>query len=82
MKGQLRGISEKNQNIVTTQYETFSRISLEFRSSLNPLLSSLRYLADNVIYTPQEQNPLLAETYESAIYLLDNLGKFEESIAV
>jgi subfamily B ATP-binding cassette protein MsbA len=80
LKGQIRGIVEQNQNILTNQYETFSRISVEFRNSINPMLGSLRYLADNSNSPPVEQNQLITETYESAIDLLDNLEKIETSI--
>ncbi|MBW4683608.1 MAG: ATP-binding cassette domain-containing protein [Komarekiella atlantica HA4396-MV6] len=80
LKGKFLSISQQNQNIATSQYETFNHISVEFRTCLNPILSSLRSLADNLIYTHKEQNKLVTETYESAIYLLDNLEKFEDSI--
>jgi ATP-binding cassette, subfamily B, bacterial MsbA len=80
LKGKFLSIIEQNDAIATSQYETFNHISVEFRTCLSPILSSLRSLADNLIYTHQEHNQLITETYESAIYLLDNLEKFEDSI--
>jgi ATP-binding cassette, subfamily B, bacterial MsbA len=79
-KGQLVSISEQNQDITSSYYEEFNHISIEFRTSLDLILSSLRSLADNLISTREEQNVLIAESYESAIYLLDTLEKFENSI--
>ena len=82
IKGQLLSISDQNQNVISNHYQTFNHISVEFRNSLNLILSSLRSLADNLISTTEEQNGLIAESYESAIYLLDNLEKFENSINI
>ena len=80
IKGQFISISEQNQDIISTYSQSFNHISVEFRTSLNLILSSLRSLADNLISTTEEQNGLITETYESAIYLLDNLENFENSI--
>ncbi|WP_298905069.1 ATP-binding cassette domain-containing protein [uncultured Nostoc sp.] len=82
MKGQFISISEQNQDIISTYSQSFNHISVEFRTSLNLILSSLRSLADNLISTTEEQNGLITETYESAIYLLDNLENFENSINI
>ncbi len=81
-KGQLVSISEQNQDITSTYYEEFNHISIEFRTSLNLILSSLRSLDDNLISTTDEQNALITESYESAIYLIDTLEKFENSISI
>ena len=80
MKGRFISISEQNQDVISTYSQSFNHISVEFRTSLNLILSSLRSLADNLISTTEEQNGLITETYESAIYLLDNLANFENSI--
>ncbi|MEI1373618.1 ATP-binding cassette domain-containing protein [Nostoc sp. UHCC 0926] len=80
MKGRFISISEQNQDVISIYSQSFNHISVEFRTSLNLILSSLRSLADNLISTTEEQNGLITETYESAIYLLDNLEKFEDSI--
>ncbi|MBG1267642.1 ATP-binding cassette domain-containing protein [Nostoc sp. WHI] len=82
IKGQTLSISDQNQNVISNHYQTFNHISVEFRTSLNLILSSLRSLADNLVYTTEEQNGLITESYESAMYLLDNLEKFENSINV
>ncbi|MEH2238195.1 ABC transporter ATP-binding protein [Nostoc sp.] len=82
IKGQILSISDQNQNVISNHYQTFNHIAVEFRTSLNLILSSLRSLADNLISTTEEQNGLITESYESAIYLLDNLEKFENSINV
>ncbi|WP_375511156.1 ATP-binding cassette domain-containing protein [uncultured Nostoc sp.] len=81
-KGEFISITEQNQDIISTYYQTFNHLSIEFRASLNLILSSLCSLADNLIYTPEEQKRLITESYESAISLLDNLEKFENSIDV
>ncbi|MEH2313070.1 MAG: ABC transporter ATP-binding protein [Nostoc sp.] len=80
IKGQFISISEQNQDIISTYSQSFNHISVEFRTSLNLILSSLRSLSDNLISTTEEQNGLITETYESAIYLLDKLESFENSI--
>ncbi|MHC5737907.1 ATP-binding cassette domain-containing protein [Nostoc sp.] len=82
IRGQTLSISDRNQNIISNHYQIFNQISVEFRTSLNLILSSLRSLADNLTSTTEEQNGLITESYESAIYLLDDLGKFENSINV
>ncbi|MFS0516218.1 ATP-binding cassette domain-containing protein [Nostoc sp. UIC 10607] len=82
IKGQILSISDQNQNVISNHYQTFNHIAVEFRTSLNLILSSLRSLTDNSISTTEEQNGLITESYESAIYLLDNLEKFENSINI
>ncbi|MCC5664660.1 ABC transporter ATP-binding protein/permease [Nostoc sp. CHAB 5784] len=81
-KGEIISISEQNQDIISTYYQTFNHLSIEFRVSLNLILSSLRSLADNLTYTTEEQKGLITESYEYAIYLLDHLEIFENSINV
>ncbi|MBN3963567.1 ABC transporter ATP-binding protein [Nostoc sp. NMS8] len=82
IRGQMFSISDHNQNVISNHYQVFNQISVEFRTYLNLILSSLRSLTDNLTYTTEEQNGLITESYESAIYLLDDLGKFEDSINV
>ncbi|MEH2436915.1 MAG: ATP-binding cassette domain-containing protein [Nostoc sp.] len=79
IKGEFILISQENQDIISTYYQTFNHLSIEFRASLNLILNSLRSLTDNLIYTPEEQKGLITESYESAISLLDNLQTFENS---
>ncbi|WP_016953446.1 ABC transporter ATP-binding protein [Anabaena sp. PCC 7108] len=80
IKGELVSIAEQNHSNITTYYQNFSYMFDEFRSSLNPIFASLRTLADNVTEQNQLQHQLLIEAHESAIYLLGNLEKFEDSI--
>ncbi|MCL6753859.1 ABC transporter ATP-binding protein/permease [Nostoc sp. CCCryo 231-06] len=82
IKGEFISLSEENQDIISSNYQTFVHLSIEFRASLNLILSSLRSLADNLTYTTEEQKGLITESYEYAIYLLDHLEKFENSINV
>ncbi|MBD2627086.1 ABC transporter ATP-binding protein [Trichormus variabilis] len=80
IKGELVSIAEQNHSNITTYYQNFSYMFDEFRSCLNPIFASLRTLADNLTDSTEGQNELLTEAYESAIYLLGNLEKFEDSI--
>ncbi|MEH2057250.1 MAG: ABC transporter ATP-binding protein/permease [Nostoc sp.] len=80
IRGQMLSISDHNQNVISNHYQTFNHISVEFRTSINLILSSLRALADSSTSTAEEQNGLITESYESAIYLLEYLGKFESNI--
>ncbi|MEH1842039.1 MAG: ATP-binding cassette domain-containing protein [Nostoc sp.] len=82
IKGEFILISQENQDIISNYYQTFNHLSIEFRASLNLILSSLRSLTDNLIYIPEEQKGLITESYESAISMLDNLKTFENSINV
>jgi ATP-binding cassette, subfamily B, bacterial MsbA len=71
-------VGESNGS-VATRTQTFAHISDEFRAHLNPMLTSLRSLADNYIETPEEQNQLISEAYKSAVHLLNQLEDFEDS---
>ncbi|WP_071190553.1 ABC transporter ATP-binding protein [Trichormus sp. NMC-1] len=82
IKGQLVSIAEQNHSNITTYYQNFSYMFDEFRSCLSPIFACLRTLADNLTDSTEGQNQLLNEAHESAIYLLSNLEKFEESIKV
>ncbi|MBD2388058.1 ABC transporter ATP-binding protein [Cylindrospermum sp. FACHB-282] len=79
MTWQLSSDIDQNHN-GTSQHQNFSQISDEFRLRLDPLLNSLRLLADKLESRPQEQNQLIAEAYHSAIYLLDTLKLFEHRV--
>lgn len=82
LKGQLVAIAEQNHSSITAYYQKFNCIFDEFRSGLNPTLTCLRTVADNVKDDYESQNQLLTEAYESIIYLLGNLQKFEDSIKI
>jgi subfamily B ATP-binding cassette protein MsbA len=71
--------SDMDQN-VNDQYQNFTHISDEFRKRIYPILSSLRSLADKLKSEPQKQNPLILESYNSAIYLLEKLKIFEDRV--
>ncbi|MBK1987207.1 ATP-binding cassette domain-containing protein [Sphaerospermopsis aphanizomenoides BCCUSP55] len=81
IKGQLVSIAEQNHSNITNYYQNFSYIFDEFRACLNPILACFRTLAD-MTETQEFQHQLLVEAYESAIYLLGNLEKFEDTIKV
>jgi ATP-binding cassette, subfamily B, bacterial MsbA len=72
-------VGDANSSVVT-RTQTFVDISDEFRTHLNPMLTSLRSLADNYVETPEEQNQLISEAYKSAVHLLNQLEDFEDSI--
>ncbi|MBD2725406.1 ATP-binding cassette domain-containing protein [Nostoc sp. FACHB-892] len=71
--------SDMDQN-VNDQYQNFTHISDEFRTRIYPILSSLRSLGDKLKSEPQKQNPLILESYNSAIYLLEKLKIFEDRV--
>jgi len=55
------------------------RLSYEIRTLLNPMLGSLQLVADNIVDTPEEQQELIEESYDSALKLLKTVSAFEES---
>jgi subfamily B ATP-binding cassette protein MsbA len=71
--------TEANQN-QNYQYQHFNLMVSEFRDCLNIIFNSLRSLADNAIYTPEEQHQFINDAYDSAIMLLDKLTKFENNM--
>ncbi|KAB8320656.1 ATP-binding cassette domain-containing protein [Tolypothrix campylonemoides VB511288] len=73
--------TEEN-NGVAGGHETLKVVTEEFRTNLNPMVGSLRSLADNLVDTPQKQNQILSEAYHYAIHLLDKLEHFEDSVKV
>lgn len=82
IKENILSLSEQNQRSIATYTQplSVSHISVEFRSYLNSIINSLRSLTDDFISPNQEQEQLILESYESAIYLVDNLEKFEDNI--
>lgn len=55
------------------------RLSYEIRTLLNPMLGSLQLVADNIVDTPEEQQELIEESYDSALKLLQTVSAFEEN---
>ncbi|MBW4615468.1 MAG: ATP-binding cassette domain-containing protein [Desmonostoc vinosum HA7617-LM4] len=80
IEGQSLSIAEPNHSSIATQHQNLTDISDDLRMHINPIFSSLRSLIDNFIEKPQEQNQLIAESYKSAMYLLNQLEKFEDNI--
>ncbi|MBE9208956.1 ATP-binding cassette domain-containing protein [Nostoc sp. LEGE 06077] len=68
-----------NQSL-NNQYQHFNLMFSEFRDCLNIILNNLQSLADDAIYTPEEQHQFITNAYNSAIDLLDKLEKFEDKI--
>jgi subfamily B ATP-binding cassette protein MsbA len=73
--------TEEN-NGVAPGHETLKVVTEDLRTNLNPMLGSLRSLADNLVDTPQKQNQILSEAYHYAMHLLDKLEHFEDSVKV
>jgi ABC-type multidrug transport system fused ATPase/permease subunit len=82
IKGQLVVIAEQNDSRITGYYQKLICIFDELRSSLNPTLVCLRRVTNNVINNDEFQSQLLTGAYESFIYILGNLRKFEDSIKI
>ncbi|MBD2359318.1 ATP-binding cassette domain-containing protein [Tolypothrix sp. FACHB-123] len=77
----LVAIVEGNSNSIILQQPSLIQISDDFRHTLNFIRSSLRLLGDNTLDNPETQNQLIAESYESAISLLEKLQKIEDIIS-
>ncbi|BAZ22749.1 ABC transporter-related protein [Kalymmatonema gypsitolerans NIES-4073] len=73
--------TEEN-NGVAPGHETLKVVTEDLRTNLNPMVGSLRSLADNLVDTPQKQNQILSEAYHYAMHLLDKLEHFEDSVKV
>ncbi|MBW4562083.1 MAG: ATP-binding cassette domain-containing protein [Mojavia pulchra JT2-VF2] len=78
--GQFFSDSEQNHNTIINYYQIFGHLSNEFRTSLNTIIGSLGYLADNSLCTPRELKQLITESYEFSLDLVDKLEKFENNI--
>ncbi|MCM0589422.1 MAG: ABC transporter ATP-binding protein [Gloeotrichia echinulata CP02] len=65
---------------VITQYHKFTHMSLEFRNHLNPILGSLRCIADDFVDQPLHKNEFFKEALSSAIQLLEAIKMFEFTV--
>ncbi len=63
---------------IRASHELRTRLSYEVRSRLNSMLGSLQLVSDDLVDTPEEQQELIAESYESALRLLETIAYFEE----
>jgi ATP-binding cassette, subfamily B, bacterial MsbA len=74
-------LSSTNSNSnKTTAYKQLIGIHNEFRILLNPLISSLQYLPDQLVEIPENQNQVLKDAFDAAIKMLDYLKNFESTI--
>lgn len=71
----------ENSHQETGKNSSFNTIYDEFQRHINTIVYSFRQLADNLVETPQEENQLLQEAFDSAINLLDSINVFEDKIA-
>ena len=74
-------LQEQNRSTITSPYHNFNSIFEECRTCMNPVFTNLRILENNMIENPQSQNQVFLEAYDSAMYLLKNIEKLEESIS-
>jgi len=64
---------------IRASHELRTRLSYEVRSRLNSMLGSLQLVSDDLVDTPEERQELIAESYESALRLLETIAYFEEN---
>jgi ATP-binding cassette, subfamily B, bacterial MsbA len=76
MKTQLQTFSGTNRNGIT-HYQNFAHFAVKFQEYLKPMRNSIYSVAENLMKISPEENKLIAEAYQSAIHLLNNLEKFE-----
>lgn len=76
---QLVSVGETNHTL-NTQPQTFTDLSLELRTRLNPILESLQSLADNWQDMSTDKNEVIESAYDSAIRLLDTLELLEYGV--
>jgi subfamily B ATP-binding cassette protein MsbA len=81
MNWQSHSIAEQNHS-VPSEHQRLQGISEELRISLNPILSSLCSLADDLVDMPQKQNQIIKEAYHDAMHLLNKLEHFEYTVKV
>ncbi|BAY26888.1 ABC transporter-related protein [Calothrix sp. NIES-2100] len=62
--------------------QKFSECSKQLRIGINFLLSSLKFLSDNLDYNLQDENKLVMEIYSTAISLIDTLQIIEQKINI
>ncbi|MDT9187506.1 MAG: ABC transporter ATP-binding protein [Limnospira sp. PMC 894.15] len=72
--------SDQDQSQSTIDEQVLAKSSYEARGFLNSIIGSLRLLADGIIDTPEEQEELTEEAYQSAISLLRTLEVFENKL--
>ncbi|MFO7029255.1 ABC transporter ATP-binding protein [Limnospira fusiformis CCALA 023] len=72
--------SDQGQSQGTIDEQVLAKSSYEARGFLNSIIGSLRLLADGIIDTPEEQEELTEEAYQSAISLLRTLEVFENKL--
>lgn len=72
--------SDQGQSQGTIDQQVLAKSSYEARGFLNSIIGSLRLLADGIIDTPEEQEELTEEAYQSAISLLRTLEVFENKL--
>ena len=61
----------------TNQYQILRSFCEQFRTGMNPIIDSLRSLADNFIDKSSSKNELIAEAYKVAIHIAEQLEYVE-----
>jgi len=61
----------------TNQYQILRSFCEQFRTGMNPIIDSLRSLADNFIDKSPSKNELIAEAYQVAIHIAEQLEYVE-----
>ncbi|MBH8551236.1 ABC transporter ATP-binding protein [Nostocaceae cyanobacterium CENA357] len=79
MKTQLHTFSGINRN-GTNHHQNFAHFAVKFQEYLKPMRSSIHSVAENLMEMPPEEHELIAEAYQLAIHLLNNLENFESII--
>ncbi len=79
MKTQLQTFSGTNRNGISP-YQNFAHFAVKFQEYLKPMRSSIHSVAENLMEMPPEEHELIAEAYQLAIHLLNNLENFENII--
>jgi subfamily B ATP-binding cassette protein MsbA len=79
MKWQSPSVTELNHHLIN-QHQTLTNLCEQFRIRVNPIIGSLRSLADNLIDTSQQKNELISQAYHAAIQILEELENFEAII--
>ncbi|MBD0263247.1 MAG: ATP-binding cassette domain-containing protein, partial [Tolypothrix sp. Co-bin9] len=81
MNWQSHSVAEQNHS-VPSEHQSLQGICEELRISLNPILGSLRFLADDLVDMPQKQNQIIKEAYHDAMHLLNKLEHLEYTVKV
>ncbi|MDJ0798532.1 MAG: ABC transporter ATP-binding protein [Calothrix sp. MO_167.B12] len=77
IKCQSLSLAELNHNF-TNQHQSLKNLCNQFRIRVNPMIASLRSLADDVIDTSQQKKELIAAAYHAATDVLKQLEDFED----